>query len=150
MRRFLIFLSVCSVCRFCVAQKYDTVCEYTQNITDSCYVLTKDYIDDIMFSFNSSNEHYTITVLLSAKGVNQVSALTESIVQFIQMDTISIKIPIFLAYSSLYSYEPVIYGYDWDGSFLLEKNNTFSIQFNKSFLLHHPAFLEQLEYLKTK
>ena len=60
---------------------------------------------------------------MSAEGVNQVSALTESVVQFIQMDTISIKIPIFLAYSSLYSYEPVIYGYDWDGSFLLEKNN---------------------------
>ena len=150
MRKCLFILIVCSVCRFCVAQEYDTIREDTQNVTNSCYVLTKDFIDDIIFYYDSNNEHYSITVLLSAEGVNQVSALTDNFIQFIQMDTIPVKIPIFLAYSSLYAFEPIIYGYDWDGKFLLENDNTFSIHFNKSFLLQHPDFLEQLDYLKMK
>ena len=123
MRKCLFILIVCSVCRFCVAQEYDTIREDTQNVTNSCYVLTKDFIDDIIFFYDSNNEHYSITVLLSAEGVNQVSALTDNFIQFIQMDTIPVKIPIFLAYSSLYAFEPIIYGYDWDGKFLLEDDN---------------------------
>ena len=150
MIKIMLALSFCFLSSICVAQNYDTIRTDSQNVTGSSYVLAKKFIVDIQTFFNSNNERYTISVLLSVEGIKQVSALSDNIVEFIQMDTIPIKIPIFLAYSSLCSDDPIIYGYDWDGSFLLENDNSFSIQFNRSFLIHHPAFLEQLENLKME
>lgn len=142
--------------KFSFAQTKDTLLIQNKNETNTCYVLAKEYIKDIEMIIDStadlySNKHCVATIFLSSKGARKVSALTSKAVNYIQLDNIPIKIPIFLKYSSLGPVcEPLIYGYDWDGHFLLDADNQFEIRFYKSFLSQHPDFLEQLQHLKKQ
>ncbi len=142
---------------FGFAQAEDTILVSGKNSTNTCFVLAKEYIKDIKTIIDSTDElhysdkHCVVTILLSSKGARKVSALTSKTVNFMQLENIPIKIPIFLKYSSVGPvFEPVIYGYDWDGHFLLDAGNQFEIRFYKSFLLQNPDFLEQLQHLKKQ
>lgn len=143
--------------KFSFAQTKDTLLIQNKNETNTCYVLAKEYIKGIRTIINSTAElysdceHCTATILLSSEGAIQVSSLTANNVSFMQLDNIPIKIPILLKYSSLGPVcEPLIYGYDWDGHFLLDDDNHFSIHFCKSLLLQYPDFLEQLQHLNKQ
>jgi len=110
-------------------------------------VLNKDLISRIQTLYNPNAEYYIVKIKLSPIGKKEVSTLKG--ISCIYLDNISVGIPVFSAFSSLGGNEPHIYGNDWDGHFLLD-NDDFSIHFHKSFLIHSPDFLSQLEKLANK
>lgn len=152
MRNFLIICGIFFLCHCCCAQAHVTTCENSQNDTIFCYVLPKDCIVDIQQdSFHTMFGHilYVVTIRLSPEGAEKIVALTSDSVKFLLLDNIPIKIGIFSVYENAFPEEPHIYGYDNDGRFLLNMDNSFSVAFQESFLLCYPDFLNQLECLSN-
>lgn len=144
MKKVVIFCYMCVIGIFCRAQSLPSLSTYSSNDTASCYMLVRDFISDIQINYIPGPSHYKVDVFLTSNGVEEVSSLTSNI-QFIKLDSSSIKIPIFSRLESVFPKEPHIYGYV-NNHFILE-NNSFSICFHKSFLSQCPNFIEQLHKL---
>lgn len=152
MRNVLIICGIFFLCRCCCAQAHVTTYDNSQNDTSFCYVLSKDCIVDIQQeSFNTIFGHllYVVTITLSPEGAEKTVALTSDTVKCLLLDNIPIKIGIFSVYENAFPEEPHIYGYDNEGQFLLNMDNSFSVAFQESFLHRYPDFLNQLKCLSN-
>ena len=152
MKKVIITCGIFFLFRCCCAQAHVTSCEDSQNDTNFCYVVSKDCIVDIQQeSFHTMFGHllYVVTITLSPEEAEKTVALTSDSVKCLLLGDIPIKIGIFSVYENAFPEEPHIYGYDNDGRFLLNMDNSFSVAFQDSFLLRYPDFLNQLECLSN-